>query len=110
MAGKITLTRNGATGSVVNDGNLQAALGGYIALLAPEVRNGGVIIARLGTVAMASGESVTLNLDGNHLAGITVQTLADRCTGREQGRRARARRLDHSFGEGGRQPARRRGE
>jgi filamentous hemagglutinin family protein len=76
MAGKITLARNGSTGSVVNDGNLQAALGGYIALLAPQVRNGGVVIARLGTVAMASGESITLNLNGNHLAGITVQPSA----------------------------------
>jgi filamentous hemagglutinin family protein len=73
MAGKLTFARNGATGSVVNDGTLQAALAGYIALLAPEVRNGGVVIARLGTVAMASGESITLNFGGNHLAGITVK-------------------------------------
>lgn len=76
MAGKTTFTRNGATGSIVNDGTLQAALGGYIALLAPEVRNNGVIIARMGTVAMASGESITLNFDGNHLAGITVKPSA----------------------------------
>jgi filamentous hemagglutinin family protein len=73
IAGKSTFTRNGATGSVVNDGQLQAGLGGYIALLAPEVRNNGVVIAHLGTVAMASGESITLNFDGNHLAGITVK-------------------------------------
>ncbi|MGA2188063.1 MAG: YDG domain-containing protein [Steroidobacteraceae bacterium] len=76
LAGKTTLNRDGATGSVVNDGNLDAALGGYIALLAPEVRNNGVVIAHLGTVAMASGESVTLTLDGNHLAGITVTPSA----------------------------------
>jgi fibronectin-binding autotransporter adhesin len=76
MAAKITLTRNGATGSVVNDGQLTASLGGYIALLAPEVRNSGVIIARMGTVAMAAGESITLDLDGNHLAGITAQPSA----------------------------------
>jgi len=73
MAGKSTFARNGATGSVVNDGQLQAGLGGYIALLAPEVRNNGVVIARMGTVAMASGESITLNFDGSHLAGITVK-------------------------------------
>jgi filamentous hemagglutinin family protein len=73
MAGKSTFTRNGATGSVVNDGKLQAGLGGYIALLAPEVRNNGVVIAHMGTVAMASGDSITLNFDGNHLAGITVK-------------------------------------
>ena len=73
MAGNSTFTRNGATGSIVNDGQLQAGIGGYVALLAPNVRNNGVIIAHLGTVAMASGESVTLNFDGNHLAGITVK-------------------------------------
>ncbi|MDP3650048.1 MAG: filamentous hemagglutinin N-terminal domain-containing protein, partial [Rhodoferax sp.] len=79
MAGKATFARNGATGSVVNEGELRAALGGYIALLAPEVRNEGVIIAQLGTVAMASGESITLNFDGNNtLASLTVQPSAIR--------------------------------
>jgi filamentous hemagglutinin family protein len=76
MSGNITFKRNGATGSVVNDGTLQASLGGYIALLAPEVRNGGIVIARMGTVAMAAGESITLDFDGQHLAGITAQPSA----------------------------------
>ena len=66
----------GATGSVVNDGQLQSAIGGYIALLAPEVRNSGVIVAHMGTVAMASGESVTLTFVGAHLAGISVKPAA----------------------------------
>ncbi len=73
MTGDITLHRNGATGRVDNAGELNAALGGYIALLAPEVRNSGVIVARLGTVVMAAGESITLNFDDNHLTGITAQ-------------------------------------
>jgi filamentous hemagglutinin family protein len=73
MAGNITLTRNGASGSVVNQGQLSAGLGGYIALLAPEVRNSGIIVAHLGTVVMASGDTITLNFDNNHLAGITVK-------------------------------------
>jgi fibronectin-binding autotransporter adhesin len=76
MAGKLTFERNGATGSVVNEGELHARLGGYIALLAPEVRNSGIIVARMGTVALAAGESVTLNLDGNHLAGISATPSA----------------------------------
>ena len=73
MSGNITFKRNGATGSVVNDGTLQSSLGGYIALLAPEVRNGGIVIARMGTVAMAAGDAITLDFDGQHLAGITAQ-------------------------------------
>ncbi len=73
MAGKSTYTRSGATGSVINEGQLRAALGGYIALLAPEVRNDGVIIAQAGTVALAAGEAFTLNFGtGNTLTGITV--------------------------------------
>ena len=76
MAGNIALNRDGATGSVVNEGALRAAIGGYIAMLAPEVRNSGVIVARMGTVAMASGESITLNLDGHHLTGISVTPSA----------------------------------
>ena len=36
MAGKNRFERKGSTGSVVNEGELKAALGGYIALLAPE--------------------------------------------------------------------------
>jgi filamentous hemagglutinin family protein len=74
MAGLLTFARNGATGAVVNEGELRAAVGGYIALLAPEVRNQGVVIARLGTVVMAAGEAFTLNFDGQRtLAGITVR-------------------------------------
>ena len=73
MAGNDRFTRNGATGSVVNDGSLRASLGGYIALLAPEVRNNGVIVARLGTVALAAGEAYTLQFDANTtLANIQV--------------------------------------
>ncbi|MEY8875628.1 MAG: filamentous hemagglutinin N-terminal domain-containing protein, partial [Leptothrix sp. (in: b-proteobacteria)] len=74
MAGKATYSRNGATGSVINEGELRAALGGYVALLAPEVRNEGVIVARMGMVALAAGEVIALQFAGNNtLAGITVQ-------------------------------------
>jgi filamentous hemagglutinin family protein len=61
MAGKTTFDRNGATGKIINEGTLTSRLGGYIALLAPEVRNSGVIIARAGTVALAAGDSIALN-------------------------------------------------
>ncbi|MDX9706306.1 MAG: filamentous hemagglutinin N-terminal domain-containing protein, partial [Azospira sp.] len=78
MAGRDHFTRNGATGSVVNEGTLTAELGGYIALLAPEVRNEGVVVAQLGTVALAAGEAYTLQFAGDRLAGIQVEpaTLA----------------------------------
>ncbi len=79
MSGRYQFQRLGATGSIVNEGQLTAALGGYIALLAPEVRNSGVIVARAGSVVMASGELVTLNFSGQQtLVGIstTPSTIA----------------------------------
>jgi filamentous hemagglutinin family protein len=80
MAGKASFNRAGSTGSVVNEGQLTSAAGGYIALLAPEVRNQGVVVAQAGTVALSSGEAITLsfNNSGTGLAGITTtpQTIA----------------------------------
>ena len=73
MNGNIAFSRHGATGSILNEGQLNAQLGGYVALLAPEVRNGGVIVAQAGTVALAAGEVITLNFNGRGgLAGLTV--------------------------------------
>ncbi|CAN7322838.1 YDG domain-containing protein [Pseudorhodoferax sp. LjRoot39] len=73
MAGIHRFSRDGSTGAVVNQGTLRAAPGGYIALLAPEVRNEGLIVARQGTVALAAGEAITLNFDpASGLAGLTV--------------------------------------
>ena len=78
MAGKAIFNRGGSTGSVVNQGQLTSAAGGYIALLAPEVRNQGVVVAQAGTVALASGEAITLSFNntGTGLAGITTTPQA----------------------------------
>ena len=84
MAGRYLFNRNGAIGSVINDGNISTNdINGYIALLAPEVRNNGVIIAQLGTVALAAGEAFELQFDGNNLLNnirveaSTIQALVD---------------------------------
>ena len=69
LAGNYRFTRDGSTGSVVNQGEL---IGKYVALLAPEVRNEGVIVARMGTVVLAAGEGVTLSLTGNSLIDVQV--------------------------------------
>jgi filamentous hemagglutinin family protein len=77
LAGRSHFTRNGATGTIVNEGQLRASLQGYIALLAPEVRNRGVIIAELGTVALAAGETFTLHFDQQrHLTDLRVERAA----------------------------------
>ena len=69
LAGNYRFGRNGATGSVVNQGDIVAK---YVALLAPEVRNEGVIAASMGTVALAAGESVTLGITGQQLLDVQV--------------------------------------
>jgi filamentous hemagglutinin family protein len=73
-AGRMKFTRNlsGTNGSVLNQGRISAKAGGYVALLAPEVINEGVISAQLGTVALAAGDAVTLQLAGSSLLGVKV--------------------------------------
>ncbi len=73
MAGKRAFARNGSTGKVINEGDIRAALGGYVALLAPEVQNSGLVVAQTGTVALAAGEVVTLHFDpSQRLTGLTT--------------------------------------
>lgn len=79
LSGDYRFDRNGATGSVVNQGEL---LGKYVALLAPEVRNEGVIVAQQGTAALAAGDAVTLSITGSDLVGVqvdqaTIDTLVE---------------------------------
>ncbi|WP_161485648.1 S-layer family protein, partial [Polynucleobacter sp. MWH-Tro8-2-5-gr] len=74
MDGKSTYNGNG-TGKIINKGSIQAnEPDGFIALLAPEVQNQGYVLARAGgSIAMAAGDQVTLNFQGNHsLVGVTV--------------------------------------
>ncbi|HSO07064.1 MAG TPA: MBG domain-containing protein [Pelomicrobium sp.] len=71
MAGSYRFT-GASGGTVVNQGTITAAEGGYVALLAPQVANEGVITARLGTVALAAGDQVTLTLSGNQLLSVAV--------------------------------------
>ncbi len=66
-----TFSGNGK-GSVVNQGTLNAANGGYIALLGNQVSNQGVVSARLGTVALGAGSAETLTFQGNQLLHLQV--------------------------------------
>ncbi|NVK73912.1 MAG: filamentous hemagglutinin N-terminal domain-containing protein, partial [Oceanospirillaceae bacterium] len=80
MAGKHTFS--GTNGNILNQGTLTATQKGYIALLAPEVRNDGVISATLGTALLAAGNKVTLSLNSGSLLDYNIdqgalQALAD---------------------------------
>ncbi|MES2400972.1 MAG: filamentous hemagglutinin N-terminal domain-containing protein [Pseudomonadota bacterium] len=71
MAGNYSFTDAGS-GSVVNRGTINAADGGYVALLGKSVSNQGVISARLGSVALAAGNAVTMDVTGDGLLNISV--------------------------------------
>ena len=60
------------TGSIINQGTINAANGGYVALVANHVGNEGIITARLGTVALAGGSAATLTFNGNQLVHLQV--------------------------------------
>lgn len=72
MAGQWRFTRGNATASVLNQGHIEASLGGYVAMLAPSVHNEGVVTAQRGTIAMAAGEAVTLSLTGSGSLSVQV--------------------------------------
>lgn len=71
LAGNYAFTDAGS-GSVVNQGTINAADGGYVALLGKTVINQGVIVAKLGTVALAAGNAVTLDMAGDGLLNVSV--------------------------------------
>ena len=73
MANNYKFSGAGAgAGSVLNQGTINAADGGYVALLGANVSNQGVIAAQLGTIALAAGEAVTLDMAGDKLLNVTV--------------------------------------
>ena len=70
MAGRYIFSGDG-TGGVVSRGSINAD-GGYVALLGASVSNEGVISARLGTIALAAGNAMTLDVAGDGLLNVSV--------------------------------------
>ena len=75
LAGRLEFTDAGA-GSVVNRGTITTADGGHVVLMGRSVSNDGIIAARLGTVALAAGEAVTMDVGGDGLLNVAVSTGA----------------------------------
>jgi filamentous hemagglutinin family protein len=70
MAGRYNFTGAG-TGAIVNQGAINAP-GGYVALLGAHVSNDGLIAARLGSVVMAAGNAMTLDVAGDGLLSVAI--------------------------------------
>jgi filamentous hemagglutinin family protein len=59
--------------SIINQGSITTADGGYVALIGSHVSNEGVITAHLGSVVLGSGSTVLLTFDGNTLIGMEIE-------------------------------------
>jgi filamentous hemagglutinin family protein len=66
------LTSASSSGTIVNEGTITVAEGGIAALVAPAVKNTGIIAARLGTIELASATRFTLDLFGDDLVRVAV--------------------------------------
>ncbi len=73
LSQKYSFFRNGATGSVVNQGSLT---GGFVALLSNNLTNTGNIITTKGSTGLAVGDGVILALDTTGLVSIKVDQTA----------------------------------
>ncbi|MBI5793122.1 MAG: filamentous hemagglutinin N-terminal domain-containing protein, partial [Rhodocyclales bacterium] len=80
LAGKYQFEKVGAGGTVSNQGTINAANGGFVALIAPQVANSGAITATRGSVGLAAGDSVNLDFDHDGLLSfqVNVATAAAR--------------------------------
>lgn len=86
MAGNAVFDASGsAPGTVINKGTITAADGGYVALLGAQVRNEGVVIAKLGRIMLGAGEKVTLDFNGDGLINMEVNDAAAGAAATNQG-------------------------
>ena len=68
LAGKANFTRSGNAGAqIVNQGAINASQGGFVALVAPSVRNTGTVQAKLGNVTLAGANNFTVDFNGDGL-------------------------------------------
>jgi filamentous hemagglutinin family protein len=79
MAGKLLFNRPGNPGAaIINLGNISVSDRGFAALVAPTVRNDGIVAARLGRITLASGDGFKLDFYGDDLITFAApETLVD---------------------------------
>ena len=76
LAGRYHFSAGATGGAVVNQGQLQAAERGTVALLGAKVNNDGTISAQLGTAALVAGDKIALDFNGDGLTKIRVDKAA----------------------------------
>jgi len=73
LAGKLRFNRNSATGGITQQGEITVKDQGVLALLAPTVKNEGILSARLGNVVLAAGDRITLDGGANGYLQVAVE-------------------------------------
>ncbi|MEQ9727307.1 YDG domain-containing protein [Pseudomonas sp. WHRI 8822A] len=73
LAGKTTLNGGAGAGAVLNQGTVNAAQGGVVALIGPQVGNSGTISTPGGSTVLAAGDRVSLDFQGDGLVGVNVE-------------------------------------
>lgn len=77
MSGNFVFDQPGsANAAIINIGAINAGDAGMIAFVAPKVQNSGVLKARFGKVALASGEAFTLDFFGDQLIVFAASSAA----------------------------------
>ena len=73
MNGRLIFDEAGKAGAgILNAGSITAAEGGLVALVAPHVRNDGLIQARLGKVMLGAADTFTIDLYGDQLVNLAL--------------------------------------
>jgi filamentous hemagglutinin family protein len=73
LKGNLVFDQPGRPGAgIINAGTITAAEGGLIALVAPHVRNDGLIQARLGKVVLGAADMFTIDLYGDGLVNLAL--------------------------------------
>lgn len=73
LNGKLVFDQPGRPGAeIINYGSINAAEGGLVALVAPHVRNDGLIQAMLGKVRMGAADTFTIDLYGDGLVNLAL--------------------------------------
>lgn len=73
MAGTYNFNQAGnADAKIVNQGTITVKEAGLVGLVAPQVENSGVINARMSRVALASGDTFTLDMYGDDLINVSL--------------------------------------
>ena len=72
LNGNLTFKQNNKNKGVSNSGRITIGDDGQASLIGSNVRNSGVISARLGRINLGAGEKITLNLEGDGLMAIVL--------------------------------------